>query len=88
MIESLAGVATEIIATTPPTAPAERRWHLEDVSRFAREAGIDLRAVADFDAAVRMATADPTQTTVITGSFHTVGDAMARLGVNPRAVSS
>jgi dihydrofolate synthase/folylpolyglutamate synthase len=83
MIESLAGVATEIIATTPPTAPAERRWHLEDVSRFAREAGIDLRAMTDFDAAVRTATADPTQTTIITGSFHTVGDAMARLGVNP-----
>src|SRR5205085_2056360 len=40
MIESLAGVATEIIATTPPTAPAERRWNLDDVSRFAREANV------------------------------------------------
>jgi dihydrofolate synthase / folylpolyglutamate synthase len=88
MIESLAGVAAEIVATTPPTAPAERRWHLEDVSRFAREAGIDLRVVTDFDDAVRLATADPTRTTIITGSFHTVGDAMARLEVNPLAVSS
>ena len=85
MLESIAGVAAEIIATMPPTAPAERRWHLEDVSRFAREAGIDLRTVADFDTALHMATADATGTTLITGSFHTVGDAMARLEVNPLA---
>jgi dihydrofolate synthase / folylpolyglutamate synthase len=85
MLESIAAVASDIIATTPPTAPVERRWHLEDVSRFAREAGIDLRTVADFDTALHMATADETGTTLITGSFHTVGDAMARLEVNPLA---
>jgi dihydrofolate synthase/folylpolyglutamate synthase len=85
MIESLSGVAQEIIATTPPTAPAERRWHLEDVARFAREAGIELRTVANFDEALHLATADASATTVITGSFHTVGDAMARLEVNPLA---
>lgn len=85
MLQSLAGVVTEIIATTAPTAPPERRWHLEEVSRFAREAGIDLRTIADFDQAVRVATADSTRTTLITGSFHTVGDAMARLQVNPLA---
>ena len=85
MIESIAGVASEIIATVPPSAPAERRWHLEDVSRFAREAGIGLRTVADFDTALHMATADETGTTLVTGSFHTVGDAMARLEVNPLA---
>jgi dihydrofolate synthase/folylpolyglutamate synthase len=78
-------VAQEIIATTPPTAPAERRWHLEDVARFAREAGIELRTVANFDEALHLATADASATTVITGSFHTVGDAMARLEVNPLA---
>ena len=83
MLESLGAVATEIIATTPPTAPAERRWHLEDVARFARESGIELRTVADFDDAVHLATADPSHTALITGSFHTVGDAMARLEVNP-----
>jgi dihydrofolate synthase/folylpolyglutamate synthase len=85
MLESIASVAQDVIATTPPTAPAERRWHLEDVARFAREAGIEVRTVADFDEALHLATADASATTVITGSFHTVGDAMARLEVNPLA---
>jgi dihydrofolate synthase/folylpolyglutamate synthase len=83
MIRSIGSVATEVIATTPPTAPAERRWHLEDVSRYAREVGVELRTVADFDVALHLATVDPAATTLITGSFHTVGDAMARLQVNP-----
>jgi dihydrofolate synthase / folylpolyglutamate synthase len=83
MLESIAGAADEVIATTPPTAPAERRWHLEDVGRFAREAGIELRIVSDFEDAVHLTTADPTRTALITGSFHTVGDAMALLEVNP-----
>jgi dihydrofolate synthase/folylpolyglutamate synthase len=83
MIESIASVASEIIATTPPTAPAERRWNLDEVARYAREAGIDLRTIADFDEALHLATADTSCTTLITGSFHTVGDAMARLEVNP-----
>jgi dihydrofolate synthase/folylpolyglutamate synthase len=78
-------VATEIIATTPPSAPPERRWSLGDVARFGREAGIDIQVMSDFDAAVRAATADPSRTAIITGSFHTVGDAMALLQVNPLA---
>ena len=83
MIESIGSVASEIIATMPPTAPAERRWNLDDVARYAREAAIELRTIADFDEALHLATADTSRTTLITGSFHTVGDAMARLEVNP-----
>jgi dihydrofolate synthase / folylpolyglutamate synthase len=83
MLRSIGSVADEIIATVPPTAPAERRWHLEDVSRYAREVGLELRTIADFDEALHSATADASRTTLITGSFHTVGDAMARLQVNP-----
>lgn len=85
MIESIGSVASEIIATMPPSAPPERRWNLEDVARFAREAGIELRTISDFDEALHLATADTSQTTLITGSFHTVGDAMSRLEVNPLA---
>jgi dihydrofolate synthase/folylpolyglutamate synthase len=85
MIQSISSVAAEIIATLPPTAPVERRWQLDEVTRYAREAGIELRAVPDFEEALHLATADATQTTLITGSFHTVGDAMARLDVNPLA---
>jgi dihydrofolate synthase/folylpolyglutamate synthase len=85
MLESVGSVASEIIATTPPTAPVERRWNLDEVLRYAREVGLDLRVVPDFDEAVHLATADPSCTTLITGSFHTVGDAMVRLEVNPLA---
>ena len=85
MLESISSVAPEIIATMPPSAPAERRWPLDEVARFAREAGIELRTIPDFDEALHLATADATRTTLITGSFHTVGDAMARLEVNPLA---
>jgi dihydrofolate synthase/folylpolyglutamate synthase len=85
MIQSIAGVADEIVATIPPTAPAERRWTLDEVRRFARELGVELRVIPDFDEALRTATSDPTRTTLITGSFHTVGDAMSRLQVNPLA---
>jgi dihydrofolate synthase/folylpolyglutamate synthase len=83
MLDSIGSVASEIIATTPPSAPVERRWNLDEVARYARESGIELRTIADFDEAVHLATADTSRTTLITGSFHTVGDAMARLDVNP-----
>jgi dihydrofolate synthase/folylpolyglutamate synthase len=85
MVESISSVATEIIATSPPTAPPERQWNLDEVGRWAREAGIELRTIGDFDEAVHLATADTSRTTLITGSFHTVGDAMSRLEVNPLA---
>ena len=84
MLTTLARSADEVIATIPPTAPIERRWRLDEVAKFAREAGIELRTIANFDEALYTAT-DGERTTVITGSFHTVGDAMLRLQVNPLA---
>lgn len=84
MLRTLSGSVDEIIATIPPTAPVERRWHLDDVAKFARQAGIPLRAIANFDEALHTAT-NAGGTTLVTGSFHTVGDAMSRLQVNPLA---
>jgi dihydrofolate synthase/folylpolyglutamate synthase len=84
MLRTLGGAVDEIIATTPPTAPAERRWHLEDVAAFAREAALPVRTIGNFDDALHAAT-NVGGTTIVTGSFHTVGDAMARLQVNPLA---
>jgi dihydrofolate synthase/folylpolyglutamate synthase len=43
-----------------------------------------VRTIADFDAALVHAMASGV-TVVITGSFHTVGDAMTRLQVDPLA---
>ena len=104
MLIALPNVVDEIIATIPPTAPAERRWDLDEVVRFAREFRLDLRgvpsefmterfmrqpwinlrAIPDFDEALAAATTGA-GATLITGSFHTVGDAMLRLQVNPLA---
>lgn len=74
MLGALSIVADRTWVTTAPSAPGERRWDLADVGRT------DDRWVVepDFDAAV----ADVQRgagTMLVTGSFHTVGDALARL---------
>jgi dihydrofolate synthase/folylpolyglutamate synthase len=52
------------------------------VKQFAISEDISAEAVADFDSALaRASTAG--ETTLVTGSFHTVGDAMARLQPSP-----
>ena len=49
-----------------------------------RDAGYTGEAVPDFDKAIRIAQSQP-GTMLVAGSFHTVGDAMARLQVDPLA---
>ena len=85
MLGALAPVVDLFVLTTAPTAPASRAWNLAEA--------LDVRAVA------RLATrcSSPTSTrrsrraerlaatVLVTGSFHTVGDAMARLQVDPLA---
>jgi dihydrofolate synthase / folylpolyglutamate synthase len=84
ILRGLHGVVDTIVISTAPTAPAARMWHLDDVATWAREEEIALSVEPDFDAALRKAT-DSGSTVVITGSFHTVGDAMERLQVDPLA---
>ena len=84
ILRAVATVADRIILTTAPTAPASRAWALDEVEAWARDAAIDAVRLDDFDAALRLA--DSTGTTIlVTGSFHTVGDAMERLQVDPLA---
>jgi dihydrofolate synthase/folylpolyglutamate synthase len=78
MIAALAPQVDRFWFTVPATAPERRRW---DLGRLARELG-DLRVPHDFepDFARALARVQPDAATVIvTGSFHTVGDALARL---------
>jgi len=82
MLLALAPVATRFVLTDAPTAPASRRWSLDEAATFARALGVEVVAEPDFDAALARV-ASERGTTVITGSFHTVGDAMARLQVSP-----
>ena len=84
MIRTLASVASRFVLTMAPTAPASRAWDLGEALAFARSAGIDAEAVADFGAALARA-ASSEGTVLVTGSFHTVGDAMTLLQVSPLA---
>ena len=82
MIEALRPVAARFIVTDAPSAPASRRWSTRDAALYVASLGAEVREVGDFDAALAMA-ASYDEHTLVTGSFHTVGDAMARLQVSP-----
>ena len=74
MIEALAGAVDRIWAAAPPSAPPERAWNLAAVSERFPAVTVE----TDFDRALE-AVQDGAETVVVAGSFHTVGDAMARL---------
>lgn len=84
VMEALSPVVSHFILTDAPSAPASRAWRLEEARAFAESNGWDSSAVHDFDLAVASAR-ERGATILVTGSFHTVGDAMARLHVDPLA---
>ncbi len=81
MIETLVPAVDGFVFTMPDTAPARRRW---DLGRLERELGRVERPPAawvfepDFARALELVQQDAA-TVIVTGSFHTVGDALARL---------
>ena len=82
MMAALVPVAARFILTDAPTAPASRRWALDEVAAYAASLGVEFVVEPDFEAALARAQTYA-GTTLVTGSFHTVGDAMARLQVSP-----
>ncbi|MFL5618312.1 MAG: bifunctional folylpolyglutamate synthase/dihydrofolate synthase [Gemmatimonadaceae bacterium] len=82
MIEALRPIAARFIITDAPSAPASRRWPLHEAARHAAALGAEVAEIPDFDEALAAA-ASRDEITLVTGSFHTVGDAMARLQVSP-----
>lgn len=82
MLRPLQASADAVVLTLPPTAPAERRWDTAAV--LAAVPAANTRAVPDFMAALAHAwrTAHG-GTVVVTGSFHTVGDALTALDLAP-----
>ena len=84
MLKALSSVVDRFILTNAPTAPASRAWTATEALAFAHGNGWEAELVPDFDEALQVA---PTRapTVLVTGSFHTVGDAMARLQVSPTA---
>jgi len=83
MLPPLFAMTREAVLTQPPTVPTERRWHpLEAAS--AVEARPNLHILPEFSEAVAGARrAAGNGTVVVTGSHHTVGDAMNLLGILP-----
>jgi dihydrofolate synthase / folylpolyglutamate synthase len=84
MLTPLCMAADSVILTAPPTAPPERRWDPEQVLREVRCPGA--RIVIDFGAALELAqqlAAGAGGSVLVTGSFHTVGDALAAFGRCP-----
>jgi dihydrofolate synthase/folylpolyglutamate synthase len=84
MMAALAPHVDLFILTNTPTAPASRAWNVTEVMALARANGWAAEVVRDFDRALARAAAEG-ETIVVTGSFHTVGDAMSRLQVSPTA---
>ena len=71
MLKTLRPAVDKLVLTVPPSIPVMQRWSLEDVD-----------ALLHFDPDFSHALEDiqvGAGTVLITGSFHTVGDAMARL---------
>ncbi len=70
--------------TEAPTAPPGRRWDLAEAGRAAHAVGSRATVVSEPSLAAALAAAHASCATVlVTGSFHTVGDAMAALGIDP-----
>jgi dihydrofolate synthase / folylpolyglutamate synthase len=84
MMRRLSEVASRFVLTMAPTAPTSRAWNLDEAAAFARTLGVDVEMCPDFEAALRRAEAGA-ETVLVTGSFHTVGDALALLQVSPIA---
>lgn len=82
MLGALVGLADTLLLTVPPTAPEHRRW---DPGVAAAAFAAD-RVVCIRDFALALAEARERAgagTVVVTGSFHTVGDALAALDLAP-----
>jgi dihydrofolate synthase/folylpolyglutamate synthase len=84
IIRELAPAVDRFLFTNAPSAPAERRWDAAEAQSFAKAQGFEADLEPDMDAALARGE-NQSGTLVVTGSFHTVGDAMSRLQVSPFA---
>jgi len=84
ILRAVARVASHIVVTMAPTAPIARAWSLDEVMAWAAAEGLPVQREDDFALALDHARARAA-TVLVTGSFHTVGDAMERLQVDPLA---
>jgi dihydrofolate synthase/folylpolyglutamate synthase len=81
MLPPLLARADAAVLTVAPSSPENRRWDPgEAAARL--DARIPIRVIPDFAAALQRAeTLAPHGTVLVTGSVHTVGDALHELGI-------
>lgn len=84
MIDVLAPVTDRFVLTTAPTAPAGRVWDVGAALAHLHDAGYPGEAAPTLPEALEIAKQQG-GSALVTGSFHTVGDAMACLQVDPLA---
>jgi dihydrofolate synthase / folylpolyglutamate synthase len=83
MLDELAAALDRIVVTVPDSAPRSRRWDPDVAAAHLGEGGIPVPGLGSaLERARRLA--QPGGTVVVTGSFHTVGDALRELGWTPR----
>ncbi len=78
MLPPLLALADVSVFTVAPSSPAERRWNAAEVA--ARVSSYPVKVIEDFSEALDYA-ASIAPTVVVTGSHHTVGDAMQELNI-------
>jgi dihydrofolate synthase/folylpolyglutamate synthase len=71
MLGILRPVVDKMILTVPPSIPVMQRWSLEDLDVLSQFEPDFVRALEDIQQGAA--------TVLVTGSFHTVGDALVRL---------
>jgi dihydrofolate synthase / folylpolyglutamate synthase len=84
IIRALAPVVDRFAFTNAPSAPSERRWDPAQAQAFAKSFGLESQLAPEIDLAL-ISAGKSSETVLVTGSFHTVGDAMSRLQVSPFA---
>ena len=82
MLEILAPAVDGLVLTRANGAPAERAWDLDAAVAWAAGRGIRVEAVPAMTEALQTVRSR-SALGLVTGSFHTVGDAMTLLGVDP-----
>jgi dihydrofolate synthase / folylpolyglutamate synthase len=80
MLERLLAAVDRVVLTVPPGVPSAQRWIPEELSGWTADRVIGQPVVfePDFARALELVQ-EGAATTLVTGSFHTVGDALAAL---------
>jgi dihydrofolate synthase/folylpolyglutamate synthase len=80
MLETLRPVVDRLVLTVPPSVPLMQRWSIADLEGPSGRPTVEpsVSFEPDFERALREIQ-EGAATILVTGSFHTVGDALARL---------